>query len=256
MTQTASFPMYAFPALAPAHQTLWDRLRAGLSDAPATLDLSRRPVPDGIGPEVLFTQVCGFPLFRRYQGQAAILGIPRYGFEGCEGATHRAAFIVRASDPAPGLNAMRGRVFGCNSVHSNSGMNLPRLSLARIADGRPFFSQVVWTGGHPVSLRALAAGGIDLCAVDCVTWGLAGLHAPELTADLRVLAWTEPSPCLPYVTSTATSPNDVSALRAALEGLEEPALALLGVAPPDPGAYGVLAEYEAEAHRLGYGALA
>ena len=256
MTRTASLPMYAFPALAAAHQGFWDRLRAGMPDAPAHLDLSRRPVPEDIGPEVLFTQVCGFPLFRRYRGQATILGTPHYGLEGCDGPMHRAAFIVRASDPADGLEAMRGRVFGCNSVHSNSGMNLPRLSLARIAGGRPFFSRIAWTGGHPASLRAVLSQGIDLCAVDCVTWGLARRHAPELTAGLRVLAWTEPSPCLPYVTSVATSAADAAALRVALQGAAEPALCLEGVSDLGADAYGVLSDYEDEARRLGYESLA
>ena len=256
MTRTASLPMYAFPALAAAHQALWDRLRAGLPDAPERLDLARLPVPDAIGPEVLFTQVCGFPLFRRYRGQAVALGTPHYGLEGCNGPAHRAAFVVRAADPADGLAAMRGRVFGCNSVHSNSGMNLPRLSLARIAGGAPFFARVAWTGGHLASLHALLAGDIDLCSVDCVTWGLARRHAPELTDGLRVLAWTEPSPCLPFVTSAATSPAEADALRAALEGATSPALYLQGVSRLDPSAYDVLADYEAEARRLGYLSLA
>ena len=103
MSRTASLPMYVFPALAAAHQSLWDRLRAGLPDAPKQLDLARAPVPDGIGPEVLFTQVCGLPLFRRYRGQAVILGTPHYGLKGGDGSTHRGAFIVRAADPADSL---------------------------------------------------------------------------------------------------------------------------------------------------------
>lgn len=255
MIRTASLPMYVFPALEAAHRALWDRLRVGLADAPERLDLTRPPVPDGIGPEVLFTQVCGYPLLRRYRGQAAILGTPHYGLEGCDGPMHRAAFIVRAADPADSLRMTRGRVFGCNSIHSNSGMNLPRLSLARIAGGAPFFSRVAWTGGHLASLRALLAGDIDLCSVDCVTWGLARRHAPDLTDSLRVLAWTEPSPCLPFVTSAATSAAETVALRAALDGATEPALSLQGISHLASAAYDVLAGYETEAKRLGYGDL-
>ena len=104
----ASLPMYVFPALAAAHQALWDRLRAGLADAPERLDLTRPPVPDGIGPEVLFTQVCGYPLFQCCRGQAAILGTPHYGLEGCDGPMHRAAFIVRAANPADSLRDAGG----------------------------------------------------------------------------------------------------------------------------------------------------
>lgn len=247
--------MYVFPALAAAHRALWDEVRTGMADAPELLDLARRPVPDAIGPEVLFTQVCGFPLFRRYRGQAVMLGTPRYELEGCDGATHRGAFIVRAADPAAELAAMRGQVFGCNSVHSNSGMNLPRLSLARIAGGAPFFARIVWTGGHLASLRALVAGDIDVCSVDCVTWGLALRHAPDLTASCRVLAWTEPSPCLPFVTSVSTPAADVAVLRSALDRLAAPALCLKAVSQVDAAAYDILADYETEAERLGYAVL-
>ena len=88
------------------------------------------------------------------------------------GSTHRAFFMVRADDPGRAcLEDLRGRIFGCNSLLSNSGMNLPRLSLARIAGGKPFFSSVVMTGGHVASLERLDDGRIDICSIDNVTWG-------------------------------------------------------------------------------------
>jgi ABC-type phosphate/phosphonate transport system substrate-binding protein len=248
--------MYIFSALAPIHQAMWQTLRVGIADAPEQLEDGRAAVPEAIGAEVLFTQVCGFPLFRRYCGQAVLLGTPHYAFAGCEGAMHRGAFIVRESDPAQSLAEMRGRVFGCNSIDSNSGMNLPRLSLARIAGGAPFFRRVVWTGAHAASLRALSAGEIDLCAVDCVTWGLAQLYAPALVAELRVLDWTEPSPCLPFVTSVATPAAEVAALRAAVAALVVPEIGLVGVSALDASAWDVLVTYEQEAERLGYSTLA
>ena len=260
--RAASLPMYVFPALADAHQSLWTAIRkaSGLPDLPARLDLDRRPVPDAIGPEVVFTQTCGFPLFRRFRGQGVLLGTPCYDLEGCDGPTHRAAFLVRAEDSAADLAAMRGRVFGCNSIHSNSGMNLPRLSLARIAGGVPFFSRVVWTGGHLASMRMLAAGEIDLCSVDCVTWGLAVRHMPEDTTTLRVLSWTEPSPCLPFVTSNRMPDADITALRTALHVvLRKPALRptlaalhLSGLVQLRESDYRVLDGYEQESDSLGY----
>ena len=261
MRLSASLPMYVFPALAAAHAAFWTALRreAATPDLPAVLDLTR-PVPDAIGREMVFTQVCGFPLYRRFRGQGVVLGTPCYGLEGCEGATHRAAFLVRADDGAADLTALRGRVFGCNSIDSNSGMNLPRLSLARLAGGAPFFSRVVWTGGHLASLRLLAEGGIDLCSVDCVTWGLAVRHMPELAGAVRVLAWTAPSPCLPFVTSMATPADDVMRLRRALRAVFADAslqpvlaaLSLVGLAEPDEESYRLLDGYEQEAAQLGY----
>ncbi len=247
--------MYAYSALAAANQALWDRIRDGVSSVPETLT-ENRAVPDQIPDETVFTQVCGFPLFRRYRGQAVILGIPRYDFEGCDGIHHRAAFIVRGDDPATDLASFRGRVFGCNSEQSNTGMNLPRLSLSRVAGGSGrFFSNVVFTSSHCISLSCLAKRTIDLCSVDCVTWGLLQRYYPADTAGLRVLEWTEPSPCLPFVTSVATPHVIGAALVANLLGQAEPGLGLVGVEPADPAAYDILADYEQEAAAHGYPAL-
>lgn len=123
----------------------------------------------GIGPEVVFTQICGYPLFKRYRDQGRMLASPCYDFPGCDGPTHRAYFMVRADDAARSLEEMRGRIFGCNSLLSNSGMNLPRLSLAQIAGGKPF-SSVVMTGGLIPSLDRLIDRTIDACSIDNVTW--------------------------------------------------------------------------------------
>ena len=247
--------MYAFSALEAANQALWDRVRAGVADTPETL--TNHPYNlDHIAPDTVFAQTCGYPLFRSLRGQAVMLGIPRYAFEGCEAATHRGAFIVRADDPARKLAAMRGKVFGCNADYSNTGMNLPRLSLARVAGGPRFFSHVQRTGSHHESLRQLARGLIDLCSVDCVTWGLLQRHMPEVTAGLRVLDWTELSPCLPFVTSVATPHPLAAGISANLLGQTEPGLGLVDVGPPDLAAYAVLADYEREAIEQGYPVLA
>ena len=196
--------MYAFGELQAANQALWHRISANVPNAPDTLTDDPHNL-DHIAPDMVFAQTCGFPLFRSLRGQAVMLGVPGYAFEGCEGVTHRAAFVLRADDPASNLAAMRGRVFGYNSDHSNTGMNLPRLSVARVADGPHFFSRVKRTGSHVESLRQLARGLIDLCSVDCVTWGLLQRHMPEVTVGLRVLDWTEPSPSLCHLSRHTSS---------------------------------------------------
>ena len=134
--------------------------------------------------------------------------------------------IVRAGDRAATLDDLRGRVFGCNSRRSNTGMNLPRLSLARIADRRRFFSNVVVTGGHLHSLELLSAGSIDLCSVDCVTWVLPGAFpAGDDSAKGAFSQRRFPSPSLPFVTTSATSSQAKAALRQALHQISvEPRL--------------------------------
>jgi len=63
--RTASLPMYSLPEMAAANSALWTALQQGLrakgvETADIKLDSGRRAVPDGIGPGVFFTQICGY----------------------------------------------------------------------------------------------------------------------------------------------------------------------------------------------------
>jgi ABC-type phosphate/phosphonate transport system substrate-binding protein len=265
MMRTASLPMYALPEMASANAALWTalerRLRAkGIDTADVGFDDGRRPVPDGIEPGIFFTQICGYPLFKHYRDQGVMLATPQYAVPGCVGSTHRAFFMVRADDPAERLDDLRGRTFGCNSLLSNSGMNLPRLSLARIAGGKPFFSSVVMTGGHVASLERLGERRIDVCSIDNVTWGFLKKFRPIAAKQYRVLEETVSSPSLPFVTSVDTTEADAIAIAEALhELMEDPEsadlrgmLELNGLSVPDFAAYEQLGEYEREAADLGF----
>ena len=110
------------------------------------------------------------------------------------------------------LDNLRGRVFGCNSLSSNSGMNLPRLALARIAGARAFFSSVVVTGAHVTSLQYLADRTIDVCSIDSVTWGLFEKFSPVAAEQYRILDETVSSPCPPFVTSIDRTASEAAAL--------------------------------------------
>jgi ABC-type phosphate/phosphonate transport system substrate-binding protein len=265
MMRTVSLPMYCLPEMAAANAALWTALQQrlgarGVDTADVELESNGRPVPDGIGPGTFFTQICGYPLFKHYRDQGIMLATPHYGVAGCIGSTHRAYFMVRVDDPAERLEDLRGRTFGCNSLLSNSGMNLPRLSLARIAGGEPFFSSVVMTGGHVASLERLGDRGIDVCSIDNVTWGFFSKFRPVAAKRYRILDETVPSPSLPFVTSVNTTESDAAAVAGALhEIMHDPQTAdlrrileLAGLSLPDFAAYERLAEYEREAADLGF----
>jgi len=257
--------MYPFPETASATAAFWEDLRvrlvaSGLDIRDVAFENPLAHAPVGVGPNVLFTQFCGYPLFKIFRDQGAVLATPSFAFAGCEGPNHCAFFMVRARDRASQLEDLRGRVFGCNSRLSNTGMNLPRLTLARIAEGRPFFQGVVVTGGHLASLDNLHKETIDLCAIDCVTWGLFRKFRPSDAMHYRILAQTAPSPSLPYVTSTTTDERTVASLRESLDALFlDPAtadvretLGLTAVSVLNASAYEQLTSYEQEAAGLGY----
>ena len=265
----ASLPMYNLPEMAAAHAAFWatlaEQLRTeGMEELPAALDFARPAVPDRIGPETLFSQTCGYPLQTIYGGQYELLGVPSYDAPGCVGLRHRAFILVRDDSPFRIPADLRGAVFAMNSRHSNSGMNLPRMLFAPLAGGRPFFRTVVETGTHPASMARVAAGEADAASVDCLTLAFFRDHRPDTVARLRVLAETPDSPAIPFVTSCATPPGHVAALRRALLRLAvDPArkgvlgaLRLRSIAPADPAAYHRILDYERDAARLGYPALA
>ena len=175
MTLTASLPMYNLPEMRAVNARFWEALgrlliEAGVRDVPEKLTFERLPVPERIGPEVLFSQTCGYPLETIFTGQAVRLGTPCYAAPGCNGPTHCGLFIVPAGSTARELRDLRGGVLLINNRHSNSGMNLPRRALADIAGGRAFFSEVIETGSHPGNLDRIARGEADATAVDNVTY--------------------------------------------------------------------------------------
>ncbi len=265
MPFAASLPMYNFPEMRAVNARFWDALRglllkAGLPNVPEALTFERRPVPERLEPELLFSQTCGYPLETVFKGQAIRLGAPVYAVPGCDGPTHRAFFLVPVASPAQSLADLNGGIFLLNSPVSNSGMNLPRRALAEIAGGRPFFGEVIETGGHPASLNRLLRGEGDVASIDCVTYAFWKRHRPVAAGEVRIIAETPPSPAIPFVTSIATPRPTVKTLRDALRSIgSEPryaavreGLMIARIEDVPDAAYRGLLDYEREAAELGY----
>lgn len=262
---TASLPMYNLPEMADRNAKLWQAVAEelgalGFEKLPAGLAFGRPPVPETIGSEVLFSQTCGYPLQTIYRDQAHLLGVPTYDAPGCGPGTHRAFILVHQHSRYEAPRDLKGARFALNSRHSNSGMNLPRLLFAPLACGRPFFGSVCETGSHPASMARVRAGELDACSVDCLTYVFFQDHRPEAVAGLRILAETQESPAIPFVTSAATALDQVEALRTALRRVAvDPArrpvldaLRIRAITPADPERYTRLLDIERQAAELGY----
>lgn len=262
---SVSLPMYNFARMRPANAAFWtavaDRMRKeGYADLPYALDFGQPPVPASLAADTLLTQTCGYPLQTIYQGQFQLVATPGYTAPGCEGFEHSAFFIVREQDAARNLEDLRGRRFAVNSVHSNSGMNLPRRTLASLAKDGRFFTEVVDSGSHPNSLELVRSAKVDAASVDCLTWAFAQRYAPELVVGLRVLAPSTRSPAIPFVTGAATPPDVVQALRRALvavgnepeyESVRTP-LFIASIQYLEWNAYDIIMRMEHEAEQLKY----
>jgi ABC-type phosphate/phosphonate transport system substrate-binding protein len=260
----ASLPMYNLPEMRSANAAFWEAVRQELANrgahVPAMLEPERKPVPVEIEPDTLFTQVCGYPLQTIYRGQAALLGAPVYAVNHCDGPTHAGVFVVDRNSAYRTLADLRGCRFVFNSIHSNSGMNLPRRAIAEIARRRPFFGSIAETHSQPANIERVARGEADATCVDCVTYAFFCRHRPHLGDMTRVLAATPPSPSIPFVTSSATPDGLRERLQAALFAVaRDPAwsevragLMLRDIAPVELVSYAVQLRYEQEAVELGY----
>lgn len=261
----ASLPMYDLPELRETTDAWWAGLAAvfraeGLAEAPDRLTRS-----DDLGavwrsPDLLFSQTCGYPMVTLLADVVQPVATPAYAAEGCVGASYSSVIIVRADDPVADAEGLRGRRAAVNAPYSQSGYNVLRHLVAPLAGGRPFFAEVVETGGHHNSMAAVASGQADVAAVDCVTFALTARYRPEATAGLRVLLHSDQAPGLPYVAPATATPDQIRRLRVGLQqACADPALAevraallLTGVEVLPRTAYDRIAAMEAEAKALNY----
>ncbi len=111
----------------------------------------------------------------------------------------------------------------------------------------------------PVSAAQVAAGDVDAAAIDCVTYAFLAEFRPALVHGLRILARTDWSPAIPFVTAD-TNPQRIAALRGALARLSiEPrfapalrALHIEGFRFVSDLVYTMLRKYEHDAVAAGY----
>ncbi len=269
----ASLGMYDMAWLAASNQAIWawlrDRLRAsGLRDVPSSLETDMPLWDIWRSPDLLLAQTCGYPLLTLGES-VQVVATPTYDLRGCEGPLYRSLLVVAERVPAEAIGELRGLRAAVNDWDSNSGMNAFRAAIAPHAGAAPggngsFFSEVVTTGGHMLSLAALRDGRADVAAIDCVSHGLTARHRPELLRGTRVIGETAAIPGLPLITASGAGQGTMAALRNALRALvaspdmawHRAALGLTGFAVLPREAYASIGAMEDAAVALGYPRLA
>lgn len=264
----AALPMYDLPWLRDANDRFWEAivqaLRArGLDHVPRRLTRADDLPALWRDPALLLAQSCGFPFMTTLKGQVQLVATPHYRADGCDGARHRAAILIRRDHPAKTLGDLAGARAGVNDETSNTGMNLFRAAIAHVAGGTAFFQSVTVTGSHAESVEAIRDDHIDVASIDSVTLALLQDHDPALQDAVRILAWTEATPALPFVSSLATPPDILSKLRDALAAVcGDPdhkvvldRLRLTGISLLAEGDYAIVRDLDRKAEMLGYGRL-
>lgn len=261
----ASLPMYDLAAVRQATNQWWEGLaRAfrlqGIPNVPH--DLSRGSGVRDLwkSEDLVLSQTCGYPLINQLKEHVRVIAAPCYDAPGCSGSNYCSLIIVPIKSGIQSLKDLKGGICAVNSRDSHSGCNILRYMLAPIAQGETLFDSVKISGHHRESLMMLARGEADIAAIDCVTYALVTHYEPHIVEDLRVLCYSPPAPCLPYITSVRSPDDVVEKLRAGLEAaFRDPGLAdcraalmLSGVRSVSLSEYEWIANYEAQAIAMGY----
>jgi ABC-type phosphate/phosphonate transport system substrate-binding protein len=243
--------MYDWPEVHDAVDALWaamaERLRDAGMDAPGSVWRPELSEELWVHPGLLVGETCGFQVVDELRGRVEVLGSFDRGVDGCEPGDYRSVLVCSDDDPAEGLEDFRGRTVAVNGHRSQSGYGALVAEIAPLAvDGR-FFDGEVTTGSHRGSMRAVADGRADVAAIDEMCWRLGLDHEPAVDR-LRIVAWTEPTPAVPLVTSWTNAglrERLNEAISAAVSDLDvavrEP-LHLYGYRPRPTSDYEVIAE--------------
>ena len=227
----ASLPMYCEDEVRPATEHWWAGLARHLRDHGVEGVPERLTWPDDYqghwrSPGLLFSQTCGYPYVNVLGSAVKLVATPSYDAPGCERARYGAHVIVRENANVRSVADLRGRRLAANGTGSYSGYHVWWHMLAAGDDPPSFFGEIVASGSHRASIRLVAAGEADACAVDCVTHALLSDQAADELRGTRILASSPTAPAMPYVTSAGTSDDEIAKMREGLHAaIADPSLA-------------------------------
>lgn len=215
----AALQMYAWPEVRPETEKFWQAAAHALQgsdiSAPSMLTWADEISTPWRSSDLLVGQTCGLPFVHGRCGNAVIIARPGYGLEGADGGTYQSALVARTDGPSD-LTAFRGSRAAVNELTSQSGCNALAGTLFRegLSGPEPFFGSVVFSGAHRRSAAMVADGAADLAAIDAVAWALFARTEPARYARLKIVAWSDPVPALPFITAPAHAELAVSVVRA------------------------------------------
>lgn len=178
-------------------------------------------------PALLLAQTCWGPMEFGLADDVQVVGQSRYtGVEGGKGEFYSSAIVMRrqstadVSAPDDGrplvpIATLRGKRFAYNDAESMSGIHALMRDLEAIGESLSLLEIRDETGGHRLSVRAVAEGRADVATIDCLSWALAKQLEPA-AAELEVIGWTARRKGLPFITSRKTPPDVVAALKEVL----------------------------------------
>jgi ABC-type phosphate/phosphonate transport system substrate-binding protein len=225
VTGAASLPMYDWPEIREATDSLWLAVRRQLLErgieAPDVLDRNSDPELLWNDPALLLSQTCGYPYANMLVDKVALVGTPAHAITGAAPGSYFSVLVARKSQAPEHLADLAGKRFAYNMQLSQSGFAAPVRLLA--ATELASLLEPLETGAHRASIRAVADGEAEWAAIDAVTWELAKRHE-SASQDLAVFARTRETPALPLITSLQHAKHTgtiADAFEAAITGLDK-----------------------------------
>lgn len=206
----ASLPMYETAHSRAAHDTYWQAIRDHYGRGPTHLSRDIDPHDCWERDDLILSQTCGLPYRSGLHRTVSLVGTPDYGLAGCPPGYYRSHFIVRATDARTDITDFAGARFARNDVRSQSGWAAAEQHLIDHHAGFSFATNCLDTKAHRASVDAVGTGIADIAAIDAVTWALLERDT-DLTAGVRVLGSTKPTPGLPYICARALDPTEMRA---------------------------------------------
>ena len=203
----------------------------GLMIAPDSASLPRKTLDLTVlwrHPGLVFAQTCWGPMEFGLAPFVEVVGQPDYSsFEGGQGAFYSSTILMRreedlAAVPASGdgrailpITRLRGRRLAYNGTDSMSGYLALERDLAALGERMTIFPETLETGGHRASIKAVAEGRADVCAVDCRSWDMAKRFEPAADT-LAPVGWTARRKGLPYIASASLPGETIETVRAVI----------------------------------------
>ncbi len=147
--------------------------------------------------------ICGLPFARRQQVAssqlqalvAPVMQASRYQNR----PVYFSDIIVNAQSNLLSFDDLRGKTFCYNDLGSNSGYNLVRQRLMQAGYPSSFFGKAIPSGSHQRSIRLVADGLVDCCAIDSTVLEQELRNWPELSHHLCIIDSIGPCPMPPVV---------------------------------------------------------
>ncbi len=253
--------MYAFST---ALQNVWKDLfkslyQLGAQSPGRTFDIRYQSTKNDFRISDLYLgHTCGYPFWHDFLSTHEVITVPEFAVDGCSGLNYSSWIMARANDSRGTLEDFRNSVAIINCSDSNSGMNVFRHEVSRIASGSRFFRDVKISGSHLKSMLMIRDKIGDIAAIDAVSFGLAK-HLGEIDpSEYKILLQTQSTPGLPFIAHRQHELDAqliTAALNEGLANLPKESSELLPIRQfscIDSGIYHRIMELEDIATKLGY----